>query len=55
MAYSTVTEENVHLCTGHPQYSDIVNIMTWMLNEDFTTAVKRKIELSILGIVNLNC
>ena len=43
MAYGGVTEENVYLCTGQPQLSDIMNIMTWMLNEDFITAVKREL------------
>ncbi|XP_062517889.1 replication factor C subunit 5-like [Corticium candelabrum] len=48
MAYGGVTEENVYLCTGQPQLSDIMNIMTWMLNEDFITAVKRISELKTL-------
>jgi replication factor C subunit 3/5 len=53
MAYDIVNEENVHWCTGHPQYSDIANIMTWMLNDDFTTAVKSIAELKELRGVAL--
>lgn len=53
MAYGTVNEENVHLCTGHPQYGDIVNIVTWMLNEDFVAAVKRENDVIHHGLVTM--
>jgi replication factor C subunit 3/5 len=40
MAHDVVNEENVYLCVGHPLRRDIENILTWMLNEDFTSAFK---------------
>ena len=42
MAFDTVTEENVYTCVGHPLKSDIANVVTWMLNEDFTAAYSSK-------------
>lgn len=41
MAYEEVNEENVYLCTGNPLPSDIRNIVNWMLNEDFSSALER--------------
>ena len=38
MAYEEVTEDNVYTCVGHPLRSDIENIVTWMLNENFKKA-----------------
>jgi len=38
MAFEVVNEDNVYTCVGHPLTSDITNIVTWSLNEDFTTA-----------------
>lgn len=32
MAYGDVTEENVYTCVGHPQKSDIQNIVGWLLS-----------------------
>lgn len=33
MAYKNVTEVNVYQCVGHPQKSDIQNIIGWLLND----------------------
>lgn len=38
MAYTNVTEENVHLCTGKPLPSDIKNIASALLNMDYQSA-----------------
>ena len=43
MAFDVVTEDNVYTCVGHPLKSDIANVVTWMLNEEFTTAYSSKI------------
>ncbi|XP_072048048.1 replication factor C subunit 5-like [Amphiura filiformis] len=48
MAYDTVNEENVYLCTGHPLRSDIESIVDWMLNKDFTTAYNNIMQLKTL-------
>ena len=41
MAFDKVTEETVYTCVGHPLRSDIANIISWMLNEDFTAAYSK--------------
>ncbi len=38
MAYGDVTEDKVYTCVGHPLRRDVESIVTWMLNESFTTA-----------------
>ena len=38
MAFNVVSEDNVYTCVGHPLKSDIANVATWLLNEDFTAA-----------------
>ena len=38
MAFDMVSEENVYTCIGHPQRTDIANMVEWMLNKDFATA-----------------
>ncbi|NXY55379.1 RFC5 factor, partial [Callaeas wilsoni] len=48
MAFGKVTEENVYTCTGHPLKSDISNILDWMLNQDFSTAYRKIMELKTL-------
>ncbi|NWW24086.1 RFC5 factor, partial [Falcunculus frontatus] len=48
MAFGKVTEENVYTCTGHPLKSDIANILDWMLNQDFSTAYRKIMELKTL-------
>ncbi|KAG0425432.1 hypothetical protein HPB47_027410 [Ixodes persulcatus] len=35
MAFEEVTENNVYQCVGHPLKSDISNMVTTLLNEDF--------------------
>ena len=53
MAYETVSEENVYLCTGHPLRSDIESIVDWMLNKDFTTAYNSiLLYMSVLTLVS---
>lgn len=41
MAFDEVNEENVYTCVGHPLKSDIANIISWMLNEDLTSAYSK--------------
>ncbi|XP_014109190.1 PREDICTED: replication factor C subunit 5 isoform X1 [Pseudopodoces humilis] len=48
MAFGKVTEENVYTCTGHPLKSDIANILDWMLNQDFSSAYRKIMELKTL-------
>ena len=48
MAFDVVTEDNVYTCVGHPLKSDIANVVTWMLNEEFTTAYSSKISFLFL-------
>ncbi|RMC06042.1 hypothetical protein DUI87_17587 [Hirundo rustica rustica] len=48
MAFGKVTEESVYTCTGHPLKSDIANILDWMLNQDFSTAYRKIMELKTL-------
>ncbi|NWS08081.1 RFC5 factor, partial [Motacilla alba] len=48
MAFGKVTEESVYTCTGHPLKSDITNILDWMLNQDFSTAYRKIMELKTL-------
>jgi len=38
MAFDEVSEDTVYTCVGHPLRSDIVNIVTWSLNESFSYA-----------------
>lgn len=38
MAFDTVDERAVYLCTGNPLPADIATIVTWMLNEPFHVA-----------------
>jgi len=38
MAFDEVSEDTVYTCVGHPLRSDIVNIVTWSLNESFSIA-----------------
>jgi replication factor C subunit 3/5 len=41
MAYGVVTAETVYACTGKPSKSDMRDVVTWLVNEDFATAVQR--------------
>ncbi|XP_065830400.1 replication factor C subunit 5-like [Oscarella lobularis] len=54
MAYEIVNEDNVHLCAGHPLSGDIVNIITWLLNENFSMAYRRIVELKTMKGLALN-
>jgi len=45
MAYDVVNEENVYLCVGHPPKADIANMVNWMLNESFSKAYEKIMEL----------
>ena len=42
MAYDTVDQRTVYLCTGQPLPEDIKQIVEWMLSEDFMTAYQSK-------------
>ncbi len=48
MAFDEVNEEHVYTCVGHPLKSDIANVVTWMLNDDFTTAYSKVRDLQTL-------
>ncbi|XP_023231976.1 replication factor C subunit 5-like [Centruroides sculpturatus] len=48
MAFDIVNEENVYTCVGHPLKSDIKNIVTWLLNDDFVTAYENINKLKTL-------
>ena len=53
MAFEVVNENNVFTCVGHPLKSDISNMVTWMLNENFTDAYNNIQELKILKGLSL--
>lgn len=48
LAYSSVTENNVYTCVGHPLRSDITDVINWMLNEDFKTAYDKVQHLKVI-------
>lgn len=37
LAFNKVTEENVYNCVGHPSKNDMLNVINWLLNDDFST------------------
>lgn len=41
-AFPQVTEESVYTCVGHPLKSDIIDIITKLLNESFTVTFNGK-------------
>lgn len=41
-AFSEVNEDTVYTCVGHPLKSDIMNILKWLLNDEFSTTYKSK-------------
>lgn len=41
-AFPEVNEDSVYTCVGHPLKSDIMNILKWLLNDDFSTTFKSK-------------
>lgn len=50
-AFPEVSEDSVYTCVGHPLKSDIMNILKWLLNDDFSTTFKSK---SILLVKEFN-
>ncbi|KAF0767552.1 replication factor C subunit 5 [Aphis craccivora] len=46
-AFPEVSEDSVYTCVGHPLKSDIMNILKWLLNDDFSTTFKKIQELKI--------
>lgn len=48
LAYMSVTEDTVYTCVGHPLKKDILNILTWLLNESFQSAYEKINSLKIL-------
>jgi len=42
-AFPEVNEDSVYTCVGHPLKSDIMNILKWLLNDDFSTTFKSKL------------
>lgn len=47
MAFATVDEEAVYLCTGNPLPRDIEAVVNWLLNDDFTAAFRRISEYQV--------
>lgn len=41
MAFNKVNEENVYNCVGHPSKNDMLNVINWLLNDDFTAIYNR--------------
>lgn len=39
-AFPEVNEDSVYTCVGQPLKSDIMNILKWLLNDDFLTTFK---------------
>ena len=39
-AFDVVDEKNVFLCCGHPLRQDIESILSWLINDKFTTIYK---------------
>lgn len=36
-----MNEENVYNCVGHPSKNDMVSMVNWLLNDDFTSIFNR--------------
>ena len=41
LAFNKVSEENVYNCVGHPSKNDMVNVINWLLNDEFSTIYNR--------------
>lgn len=41
-AFPEVSEDSVYTCVGHPLKSDIMNILKWLLNDEFSTTFNSK-------------
>ncbi len=48
MAYDEVSEDNVYTCVGHPLRKDIESIVTWMLNDSFTTCYNSILDFAVI-------
>lgn len=48
LAFNKVNEENVYNCVGHPSKNDMLSVINWLLNDDFTTIYNRLIHLKTL-------
>lgn len=48
LAFNKVDEENVYACVGHPSKNDMLSVINWLLNDDFTTIYNRLIHLKTL-------
>lgn len=48
LAFVKVDEENVYNCVGHPSKNDMLDILNWLLNDDFTSIYNRLIHLKTL-------
>ncbi len=53
LAFDVVDENNVYTCVGHPLRQDIRNIVSWMLNESYSTAYNNILELQKLKGLSL--
>ena len=53
MAFDVVNEDNVYTCVGHPLKSDISDIVTWMLNEPFSVAYTKTLDVKTLKGLSL--
>lgn len=47
LAFGKVNEENVYNCVGHPSKNDMINVMNWMLNDNFNNAYARMNHLKL--------
>jgi len=54
-AFPEVSEDSVYTCVGHPLKSDIMNILKWLLNDDFSTTFKSKSTLPAQLKTNYRC
>lgn len=48
LAFNKVTEENVYNCVGHPSKNDMVNVINWLLNDEFSSIYNRLIHLKTI-------
>lgn len=53
-AFPEVSEDSVYTCVGHPLKSDIMNILKWLLNDDFSTTFKSIFFFCYSNIMNSN-
>jgi replication factor C subunit 3/5 len=48
LAFNLVNEENVYNCVGHPSKNDMLQVINWLLNDDFSTIYNRLNHLKTL-------